>query len=108
MAKNKYGVLLDSNGYAPSVLQDDLTECYRCGRSCEKLDRHEIFGGPFREKSKALGLWVMLCHQSCHLDGVHADAKEANRFRMKAQRVAIKKYKWTTEQFISEFGKNYL
>ena len=46
---------LDRNGYAPSILQDDLSVCFRCGRSCEKLDRHEVYGAANRQKSKALG-----------------------------------------------------
>lgn len=99
---------LDRNGYAPSILQDDLTVCYRCGHAYQKLDRHEVFGGSNRKKSKALGLWVMLCHDSCHLHGVHKDAKEALRLKQKAQRVAMKTYEWTTDDFIREFGKNYI
>lgn len=99
---------LDRNGYAPSILQDDLTECYRCGHSHEKLDRHEIYGAANRKKSKALGLWVMLCHDSCHLNGVHKDASENRRLKQKAQRIAMKHYGWTTEDFIREIGKNYI
>lgn len=99
---------IDRNGYAPSILQDDLTCCYRCGRTNQKLDRHEIYGASNRQKSKALGLWVMLCHDSCHLNGVHKDADEALRFKKKAQRVAMKHYRWTTEDFIKEIGRNYI
>ena len=98
---------MDRNGYNPSILQDDLTYCYCCGRTCEKLDRHEIFGGPNRQKSKELGLWVMLCHDSCHLNGVHAFPKKYEYLKQKAQRIAMKRYGWTTEDFIREFGRNY-
>lgn len=99
---------MDSNGYNPSILQDDLTYCYACGRSCEKLDRHEVFGGAYRSKSKELGLWVMLCHESCHLHGVHAFPKNYEHIKKKAQRIAMKRYCWTTQEFINHFGRNYL
>lgn len=106
MAVNEFGAELDRNGYAPSILQ--LGDCcFRCGRQSEKLDRHEVWGGPFRDKSKRLGLWVRLCHQSCHLDGVHQDAEYARRLRRYAQGVAMEEYGWSTEDFIREFGKNY-
>ena len=113
MATNKFGVKLDSNGYAPSLMQSEEEQayCYRCGRSCEKLDRHEPLGGANREKSKELGLWVVLCHFSCHQEAphsVHKDASEANRLRVKAQRVAMKHYGWSTADFIREFGRSYL
>lgn len=106
--KNEYGQPLDANGYSRSILQDDLTVCYRCGRSCEKLDRHEVFPSANRQKSKSYGLWVMLCHETCHLYGVHKDPKEAERLKMKAQRVAMKHYGWTKEEFIQRFGKSYI
>lgn len=35
----------DRNGYAPSIMQDDVSFCYCCGRRDRKLDRHEPPGG---------------------------------------------------------------
>jgi hypothetical protein len=98
---------MDKNGYNDSILQDDLSYCYVCGRRVEKLDRHEIFGGANRAKSKELGLWVMLCHQSCHLGGVHAFPSKYEYLKQKAQRVAMKHYGWNTQEFINLFGRNY-
>lgn len=98
---------MDRNGYNESILQDDYSFCYVCGRTSEKLDRHEIFGGPYRQKSKELGLWVMLCHQSCHLNGVHAFPKHYEYLKQKAQRIAMKHYGWTKEEFIEKFGRSY-
>ncbi len=102
--------MADRNGYNPSILQSEEEQayCYRCGRSCEKLDRHEVWGGVNRDKSKQYGLWVTLCHESCHLNGVHADAKEAQRLRTKAQRIAMKHYGWSKEDFIRLFGRSYI
>lgn len=104
------GQTLDRNGYAPSILQDDLSYCYRCGRTTGKLDRHEVFSGPYRAKSKGFGLWVMLCHDPCHIGhgGVHQDAQEGRRIKKKAQRVAMRVYGWTLEDWRRIFGKNYM
>ena len=48
---------LDRNGYAPSIVQDDADECcaicYANGGK-DPLNRHEIFGGAYRQKSKRL------------------------------------------------------
>lgn len=106
---------MDKNGYAPSIMQDTVFEpiCYLCGANgaLDKLDRHEIFGGPYREKSKRLGLWVLLCHNDCHIFGplaAHNNASTALRLKQEAQRRAMEAYGWSTEDFIREFGKNYV
>ena len=106
---------MDKNGYAPSIMQDTVFEpfCYLCGANgaLDKLDRHEIYGGSNREKSKRLGLWVLLCHNDCHIFGpmaAHNNASTALRLKQEAQRRAMEAYGWSTEDFIREFGKNYL
>ena len=92
------------NGYAPSIVPSD--DCLICG-STEGLQRHEVFHGAFREKSKRLGCWVLLCYR-CHYrvhnghDGLDAELK---RFM---QRKAMEANGWDTEQFRQRFGKNYL
>ena len=61
---NEYGAKLDRNGYAPSIIQDEADEsCFICYANgyYDPLNRHEAFGGSFRDKSKRLGLWVSLC-----------------------------------------------
>lgn len=110
---NEYGAPLDRNGYAPSLLQTDLTVCYTCGRNgyADKLDRHEIFYGPFRQKSKRHGLWVMLCHDRCHEYGplaVHNNSDKDEILKIKGENAAMQTYHWTTADFRREFGKNYL
>ena len=99
---------LDRNGYAPSIMQTDLGKCFRCGRTTGKLDRHEIYGNANRQKSKRLGLWVVLCHQDCHLNGAHAQKKIADALKQAGQVAAMKTYHWTKEDFIREIGRNYL
>ena len=106
---------MDKNGYDNSIMQDTVFDpfCYLCGANgaLDKLDRHEIFGGPYREKSKRLGLWVLLCHHECHIFGplaAHNNASTALRLKREAQRMAMEAYGWSTEDFIREFGKNYI
>lgn len=111
MKKNEYGATLDRNGYAASIMQDD-ERCYLCGQyGGDRMDRHEVFGGAFRDKSKRLGLWVLLHHDPCHVYGkhaVHQDAEVNRRLKAEAQQAAMEYYHWTVADFIREFGKNYL
>lgn len=101
---------LDIHGYAPSILQDDLTCCFLCGRRDRKLDRHEPLSGAYRNKSKADGLWVMLCHDDCHegRHGVHGDAQKARGLRQYAQKEAMYHYGWGVKEWITRYGKNWL
>lgn len=108
MRVNFQGKPLDSNGYASSILQDDLSHCFLCGRCDRKLDRHEVIGGAYRNKSKADGLWVMLCHDDCHLNGVHKNAKKARELRQLAQTEAMYQFGWSVEDFRMRYGKSYL
>ena len=87
-----------------------MTRCYLCYRTDRKLDRHEVFGGANRAKSKALGLWVLLCHEDCHQGklGVHNNAELARSLRQQAEKESLEWYGWTVDDFIREFGKNYL
>lgn len=101
-------VTIDRNGYAPSIMQSDTSYCFRCGRTTGKLDRHEPFGSALRSKSKRYGMWCMLCHETCHLGIVHRIPAENAKLREIAQKAAMKEYGWTTEDFIREFGRNYL
>lgn len=109
--KNIFGQTLDHNGYAPSVVQPYGCSCYLCGSTHGKLDRHEAFGSARREKAKAMGLWVLLCHDTCHENGrhsVHQDAAAALQVQQAAQAAAMEAYNWTVDDFRREFFKNYL
>lgn len=111
--KNDYGVSLDRNNYAPSIIQPetDYPRCWICLRTDGKLDRHEVFAGAGRrDKCKRLGLWVYLCHGEHHMYGpeaVHNNAKAREALQRIAQIKAMQAYGWTAEDFIREFGKNY-
>lgn len=97
-----------SKGYGPSILQPG-EYCYLCGRRDRKLDRHEIFGGAYREKSKQDGLWVLLCHDDCHLgrNGAHGSREVREYLKSAAQARAMTVYGWTVDEFIKRYGKNY-
>ena len=104
---NEYGVRLDSNGYAPSVVEPfDTGMCFACGVGGD-LARHEIFFGPNRAKSKALGCWVYLC-KGCH-DNVHNHVGSLDRQLKKiAQMRAMSHYGWSAADFRRRFGKSYV
>lgn len=114
---NEYGEKLDRNGYAPSIVQpwadDESPECFLCDEyiPCEHMDRHEIFGGALREKSKRLGLWFYCHHAKCHQDGpdaLHQNRAVMLKAKQKGQQAAMERYGWSVEDFIREFGRNYL
>lgn len=112
---NEFGAKLDRAGYAPSIMQQTTHGrccCYLCGKPAgyEKMDRHEPYGGALRQKSKELGLWVLLHHWGCHEGpgSVHAGGDAARELRADAQRAAMLRYGWTREKWIEEFGKSEL
>lgn len=88
-------------------------KCWLCGRQggSDPLDRHHIFNGPFRKKSEKYGLVVWLCHHDCHIFGneaVHKNAHTMLMVKQYGQRKAMEENGWTIEDFIREFGRNYL
>lgn len=100
--------MLDRNGYAESIVQPNGEVCFLCGRSSGKLDRHEIWGGALRSKSKRLGLWILLCHYPCHMEKAHGDRGVMTMLRQKGQEAAMAAYGWTIDEFIKQIGRNYL
>ena len=106
--RNEYGITLDSNGYAPSIVDyygELLERCFLCDWRGD-LVRHEPFNASNRKKSKALGLWVYLCPR-CHMD-LHDHPEKARRLKIIAQRQAMAFYGWGMEEWIGRFGKNYV
>lgn len=87
--------------------------CFLCGRngSADPLDEHHIFPGKNRDKSEKYGLVVDLCHYSCHIFGpnsAHRDPDVRLMLSRYGQKKVMEEQGWTTEDFIREFGKNYL
>jgi hypothetical protein len=102
---NEYGTTLDRNGYAPTIMQR-AERCYMCGRT-GVLQRHEIYGSAYRDKSKALGLWVLLC-PACHYDLHHVHAEQKMWLREHGQKRAVQRYGWSENEFRERFGRSYL
>lgn len=105
--KNEYGITLDRNGYAPSVIDVyDDHKCFKCWKSGD-LARHEVFHGGNRTKSKALGLWVRLC-PACHERLHQKDGELDAELKREGQIAAMRYYCWTIDDFRERFGKNYI
>ena len=87
--------------------------CWLCGRNgtADPLDKHHIFGGAYRNKSEKYGLTVDLCHCNCHLfdkKAAHNCRETMDELHRYGQKLAMQRYGWTKEEFMLEFGKNYL
>lgn len=90
-----------------------MDKCFLCGRngSGDRLEVHHIFPGALRKKSDKYGLVVLLCGERCHRNGkyaAHRCRETALQLKQYGQRKAMEENGWTTEDFIREFGKNYL
>lgn len=88
-------------------------KCWLCGATgrTEPLDHHHIFGGSNRKKSEKYGLVVDLCHGKCHIFGekaAHQSGETMQKLHEYGQRKAMEENGWTTEDFIREFGRNYI
>lgn len=87
--------------------------CFLCGAngSGDPLDKHHIFGGAYRNKSEKMGLYVDLCHGSCHIFGekaAHNCRETMDELHRYGQRIAMERFGWDIADFIREFGRNYL
>jgi predicted RNase H-like nuclease (RuvC/YqgF family) len=86
-----------------SILQDKNNKCFLCGKYI-KTDTHEIFGGSNRKKSMEHGLIVYLCRE-CHKKA-DTDEKIKKDLHNIGKAKFIKEH--SKEEFLKEFGKNYL
>lgn len=72
------------------------------------LDMHHVYFGPLRKKSDKYGLTVYLCHDTCHLNGVHKNAEINRTLQSEVQKKAMQHYGWTEDEFREIFHKSYL
>lgn len=95
-----------------SIIQKDKERCFVCETNANGdywgLDKHHVFGGANRKKSEKYGLTVYLCHDRCHLNGVHKYGALDKYLKRLVQKRAMDHYVWSVEDFIKIFGKNYL
>ena len=97
---------------AKSIIQENAECCYLCGmnRNLEPLECHHVFNGPNRKWSEKYGLTVYLHGNKCHRTGsesVHVNAEIREKLQAEAQRIAMKHYKWTVEDFRLIFGRSF-
>ena len=88
-------------------------KCFLCGRNGwgDPLERHHIFGGSNRPKSEKYGLVVLLCRDRCHKFGnasVHQNARTMQFLHEYGEKKWLDEQGKTIEDFIKEFGRNYL
>lgn len=84
-------------------------ECFIC-HTTQMLERHHIFGSAYRKKSEKDGLWVYLCkrHHNLSPDGVHQNRENMDKLRAHAEKLWLTWYDKTIDDFIREYGRNYL
>ncbi len=91
-----------------SIIQDER-RCMVCGSPT--VHEHHIFGGANRKISEKYGLKVYLCPYH-HLQGVGGRASvHGNRdFMEKFHKIGQQAFErnHSREEFVKEFGKNYL
>ena len=85
-----------------SILTNDLTTCYLCGRPKNHL--HEIFFGKNRINSMIYGCVAPLCFY-CH-EKVHKNEQLNIMLKEKCQKKFIETY--PDKDFLSIFHKNYI
>lgn len=91
-----------------TVLQSEKA-CYVCGTTYNLHSHHVLFGTSNRKKSEKYGLKVWLCayHHNMSNEGVHFNKALDLKLKTKAQAYYEEHY-GTREDFIREFGRNYL
>lgn len=94
---------------ANSIITDDFEHCYLCHRYLGSGGEvHHVLNGADRKNSEKYGLTVKLCH-FCHNEpphGVHFDPIVRNALKREAQKIFEDKY--SHEDFMRIFGRNYL
>lgn len=94
-----------------SILQGDEKECFIC-HTTAGLDRHHVYGGPYRKWSEAYGCWVWLCrhHHTGDIhgnrDAVHHNALRNLALKQECQRAFEETH--TRKEFMRIFGRNWL
>lgn len=87
-----------------SILQKNKNKCYFCDKRA--VDTHELIKGRNRKKCIKWGLCVRVC-RNCHTR-TENDSKFYQEGRILAQKTWQDYYKKNEEDFIKEFGRNYL
>jgi len=85
-----------------SILTDDLSRCYECGKPKQEL--HEVYEGSYRVRSMQNGMVLPLCFD-CH-KRIHSDRELALKYKVLFQKKFEESH--TREEFIKLFIKSYI
>ena len=88
-----------------SIMQTEK-ECFFCKSQKQLEVHHALSGYANRKKADADGLVVYLC-RTCHAD-LHDRNVGEQELKREAQRIWMKAYRKTVDDFRDRFGKNYL
>lgn len=97
--KSKKLVKAERNRF--SIIQDDMSTCFFCGRQAETI--HELIGGMNRQTSIKYGLCVGACLR-CHRI-LEDNERIKQKYQILGQDAFEKKYSY--ELFMQEFKMNY-
>ena len=91
-----------------SILQDKK-ECYVC-KITTNIHIHEVYYGKNRQRSIKDGCCVYLCgkHHNQSNEGVHFNHELDIKLKKETEKKWIEVYNKTIEDFIKEYGKNYI
>ena len=84
--------------------------CYVC-KTTQGLHMHHIFYGlANRKQSEKWGCTCYLCgkHHNLSNDGVHFNKALDDLLKQECELWCLKTYGWTIDDFIKEFGRNYI
>lgn len=86
-----------------SIIYRDLTKCCVCGSKIA-IEKNEVFSGSYRQKSIELGMVCPFC-RDCH-NRFHNDIMFNLFYKVMFEKEYLKNH--TKEEFISNFGKDYI
>ena len=91
-----------------SIIQNKKA-CIVCG-TINNLHTHEVFFGKNRQKSIKDGCCVYLCgrHHNLSNEGVHFNKKLDKKLKQLTEKKWLEYYKKDVDDFIKEYGRNYL
>lgn len=91
-----------------SLISDNRV-CWVCG-TIYNLHKHHIFGGANRKKSDKDGCWVYLCgyHHNLSDEGVHFNRELDLKLKRECETNWLERNGKSEDDFIREYGKNYL
>lgn len=92
-----------------SIITQELDRCIVCGRQREAL--HEVFFGTAnRKKSIEHGLVIPLCnyHHNMSDNGIHFNHKLDLAYKQLAEQMWLNVNEKEIDDFIKEFGKNWI